>query len=169
MIARWREAATDWFMERDMRERVLIAAGSLVLAAALVFTYGYDPVRARHAEALEQLAKAESDYLWLRRQTRALGKLRAGGAVMPVRMPAEALKRRLIEHLKANSLQAEIEPYARAGIEYLRVRSEDIDGRLALRWIERLLDEGFSVTRFRLDSKGGKVTAVTLVRIGKGK
>lgn len=163
MIDGLKQKFSMWWDKRSEREQRILAV-SIVLGVVAIFHGSvYKPFADEHTTALEAFRQATSDYRWLKEQVREIESM--GGGVAPVQEGPDEMQASLEKHLSDHGIQTIVERVERRGKVYFEVRLKDIKGSTAMRWIETLSSAGYRVSRFKMETLGGKVSGRVIVAV----
>ncbi len=140
----------DWFESLEVRERLFVAAGAVVVAAALVYAFAWVPLDKRHSEVAASVANWQRSLAELRplkNMKPAAPVPRAGGGAQQstIIIVDETLRSRGLEQYRRRS-----QPTSTNGI---RVEFEDVAFDDLVLWLGDLADQ------YAMHVQAGSVTA----------
>jgi len=157
----WAPLANLW-EQRTMRERVMIAGLLTAVAVFLIHLLLYQPLRARHDEAMQRFAAAERDHLWLQKRAQKITGMQASmrGARL-AGIPPGKLRDILADSLKKNGLKAKLGVIDQEeGTKQIEVSFPPADGKTVMRWIEGRVNDGHLLQRLHIETADkGQVSA----------
>ncbi len=140
----------DWFESLELRERLFVTAGAVVVAAALLYAFAWVPLDKRHAEVATSVANWQRSLAELRplknvKQTASVPRPGAGAQQSAIIIVDQTLRGRGLDQYRQRS-----QPTSTNGI---RVEFENVAFDDLVLWLGDLADQ------YAMHVQAGSVTA----------
>ncbi len=140
-----------WWSTRSESDRVILTFLAVFSFFAGTYALLYLPLADEHERALQRYERAHSDYFWAAEKLAELeqAKLHLGGS-LPVDAAPGQLKEMLEDALKKIPLKARLGVIQTDSGSQIKIEFKQTNGQKVMRFIEHIVDKGFSVLGFQL-------------------
>ena len=128
----------EWFEGLDQRERLLVMAGSALLAVFLVIVLVWLPVRSGYNNLKASVAEQRDTVAWMQRSAQQLAELKRSGGTAADGLGGRSLLAVTDSTARANGLGAELKRVEPEGRDSVRVWLDGAPFDVLVKWLATL-------------------------------
>jgi len=156
----------DWWETLNARERALVAGGTLLALALLVYVLFWEPFQAEGHRLRRGVAELRADLAWMQQAAREIKRLDGAGEARPVD-DGRSLLTLVDQTARAAGLGNALKRIAPQGVDQLSAQLDAVDFNRLIAWLGELERDHFiAIVNLSVDraSVAGRVNARVIVR-----